>query len=61
MQPGHSQAKFVVYPIGAPRADGLQLINWIADRRVREPVPGLTALRQAKVRPNAPAKTDERV
>jgi len=43
VQAGHSQAKFVVYPIGAPRADGLQLINWIADRRVREPVPGLTA------------------
>lgn len=43
VQAGHSRAKFVVYPIGAPRADGLQLINWIADRRVREPVPGLTA------------------
>ncbi|MDR7296952.1 2-polyprenyl-6-methoxyphenol hydroxylase-like FAD-dependent oxidoreductase [Pelomonas aquatica] len=43
VQAGHSQAKFVVYPIGAPRADGLQLINWIADRRVREPTPGLTA------------------
>lgn len=44
VQAGHSQAKFVVYPIGAPRdSDGLQLINWIADRRVREPVPGLTA------------------
>jgi 2-polyprenyl-6-methoxyphenol hydroxylase-like FAD-dependent oxidoreductase len=43
VQAGHSQAKFVVYPIGAPRADGLQLINWIADRRVQEPVPGLTA------------------
>lgn len=43
VQAGHSQAKFVVYPIGAPRADGLQLINWIADRRLREPVPGLTA------------------
>ena len=43
VQAGYSQAKFVVYPIGAPRADGLQLINWIADRRVREPVPGLTA------------------
>lgn len=43
VQAGHSQAKFVVYPIGSPRADGLQLINWIADRRVREPVPGLTA------------------
>ena len=36
VQAGHSQAKFVVYPIGAPRdGDGLQLINWIADRRVR--------------------------
>lgn len=43
VQAGHSRAKFVVYPIGAPRADGLQLINWIADRRVREPEPGLTA------------------
>jgi 2-polyprenyl-6-methoxyphenol hydroxylase-like FAD-dependent oxidoreductase len=43
VQAGYSQAKFVVYPIGAPRADGLQLINWIADRRVRAPVPGLTA------------------
>jgi 2-polyprenyl-6-methoxyphenol hydroxylase-like FAD-dependent oxidoreductase len=43
VQAGHSRAKFVVYPIGAPRADGLQLINWIADRRVQEPVPGLTA------------------
>jgi 2-polyprenyl-6-methoxyphenol hydroxylase-like FAD-dependent oxidoreductase len=43
VQAGHSQAKFVVYPISAPRADGLQLINWIADRRVREPTPGLTA------------------
>ena len=44
VQAGHSQAKFVVYPIGAPReADGLQLINWIADRRVQPPTPGLTA------------------
>lgn len=43
VQAGYSQAKFVVYPIGAPRADGLQLINWIADRRLREPEPGLTA------------------
>ena len=43
VQAGYSAAKFVVYPIAAPRADGLQLINWIADRRVREPVPGLTA------------------
>ncbi len=44
VQAGHSQAKFVVYPIGAPReADGLQLINWIADRRVQAPTPGLTA------------------
>lgn len=43
VQAGHSQAKFVVYPIGAPRADGLQLINWIADRRVQQPTPGLTA------------------
>ncbi len=43
VQAGHSRAKFVVYPISTPRADGLQLINWIADRRVREPAPGLTA------------------
>jgi 5-methylphenazine-1-carboxylate 1-monooxygenase len=43
VQAGHSQAKFVVYPIGAPRADGLQLINWIADRRVQAPTPGLSA------------------
>lgn len=43
VQAGHSQAKFVVYPIAAPRADGLQLINWIADRRVQPPTPGLTA------------------
>lgn len=44
VQAGHSQAKFVVYPIGAPRErDGLQLINWIADRRVQPPTPGLTA------------------
>jgi len=43
VQAGHSRAKFVVYPIAAPRGDGLQLINWIADRRVREPEPGLTA------------------
>lgn len=43
VQAGHSRAKFVVYPIGAPRGDGLQLINWIADRRMREPEPGLTA------------------
>jgi hypothetical protein len=44
VQAGHSLAKFVVYPIGAPReGDGLQLINWIADRRVQPPTPGLTA------------------
>jgi 2-polyprenyl-6-methoxyphenol hydroxylase-like FAD-dependent oxidoreductase len=44
VQAGYSQSKFVVYPISAPRqSDGLQLINWIADRRVREPEPGLTA------------------
>lgn len=43
VQAGHSRAKFVVYPIGAPRADGLQRINWVADRRLREPEPGLTA------------------
>lgn len=43
VQAGYSQAKFVVYPIGVPRADGLQLINWIADRRVQEATLGLTA------------------
>ncbi|RZL36940.1 MAG: flavin-dependent oxidoreductase [Rubrivivax sp.] len=44
VQAGHSQAKFVVYPIAAPRqSDGLQLINWIADRRVRQPTAGRTA------------------
>jgi 2-polyprenyl-6-methoxyphenol hydroxylase-like FAD-dependent oxidoreductase len=37
VQAGHRRAKFVVYPIAPPRAeDGLQLINWIADRRLRE-------------------------
>jgi 2-polyprenyl-6-methoxyphenol hydroxylase-like FAD-dependent oxidoreductase len=36
VQAGHRRAKFVVYPIEPPRADGLQLINWICDRRLRE-------------------------
>lgn len=36
VQAGHSRAKFVVYPIEPPRADGLQLINWICDRRLRD-------------------------
>jgi len=36
VQAGHRRAKFVVYPIAPPRADGSQLINWICDRRLRE-------------------------
>ena len=37
VQAGHRRAKFVVYPIAPPRAaDGLQLINFICDRRLRE-------------------------
>lgn len=36
VQAGHRRAKFVVYPIEAPQADGTQLINWICDRRLRE-------------------------
>lgn len=36
VQAGHRLAKFVVYPIAPPAADGTQLINWICDRRVRE-------------------------
>lgn len=37
VQAGHRRAKFVVYPIASPRAsDGLQLINFICDRRQRE-------------------------
>ncbi|MES2049066.1 MAG: flavin-dependent oxidoreductase [Pseudomonadota bacterium] len=36
VQAGHRRAKFVVYPIEAPQADGTQLINWICDRRMRE-------------------------
>ena len=31
---GHLPHKFVAYPIDAPDADGLQLINWIAELRV---------------------------
>lgn len=33
---GHRRAKFVVYPIAPPQADGTQLIDWICDRRLRE-------------------------
>ncbi|KAB2887263.1 MAG: flavin-dependent oxidoreductase, partial [Burkholderiaceae bacterium] len=36
VQAGHRRAKFVVYPIAPPAPDGTQLINWIADRRLRE-------------------------
>ncbi|MCX2860422.1 flavin-dependent oxidoreductase [Paucibacter sp. PLA-PC-4] len=36
VQAGHRRAKFVVYPIAPPQADGTQLINWICDRRLRE-------------------------
>lgn len=36
VQAGHRRAKFVVYPIAPVRPDGLQLINWICDRRLRE-------------------------
>ena len=36
VQAGHRRAKFVVYPVAPPREDGLQLINWVADRRLRE-------------------------
>ena len=36
VQAGHRRAKFVVYPIAPPAADGTQLINWICDRRLRE-------------------------
>jgi 2-polyprenyl-6-methoxyphenol hydroxylase-like FAD-dependent oxidoreductase len=36
VQAGHRRAKFVVYPIAPPTADGSQLINWICDRRLRE-------------------------
>lgn len=35
---GHQDQKFVAYPIGAPRADGRQLINWIAELRVPQPL-----------------------
>ncbi|MBX9701233.1 MAG: flavin-dependent oxidoreductase, partial [Acetobacteraceae bacterium] len=33
VQAGHRDRKFVCYPIAAPRADGLQAINWIAEQR----------------------------
>ncbi|WCM89100.1 flavin-dependent oxidoreductase [Acidovorax sp. NCPPB 3576] len=36
VQAGHRRAKFVVYPIAPPAPDGTQLINWVADRRLRE-------------------------
>ena len=36
VQAGHRRAKFVVYPIEPVRPDGLQRINWICDRRLRE-------------------------
>jgi 5-methylphenazine-1-carboxylate 1-monooxygenase len=36
VQAGHRRAKFVVYPIEPPAADGSQLINWIADVRLRD-------------------------
>lgn len=36
VQAGHRRAKFVVYPIAPPAADGTQLINWICDRRIDE-------------------------
>lgn len=33
---GHEFQKFVVYPIGAPRDDGLQEINWIAELKYKD-------------------------
>ena len=36
VQAGHRRAKFVVYPIEPVRPDGLQRINWICDRRLRD-------------------------
>ena len=33
---GHQDQKFVAYPIGVPRADGLQQINWIAELRIAQ-------------------------
>lgn len=43
VQAGHSRAKFVVYPIShTPDAHGQVLINWIADRRMREGGAGST-------------------
>jgi 2-polyprenyl-6-methoxyphenol hydroxylase-like FAD-dependent oxidoreductase len=57
VQAGHSRAKFVVYPIEPPREDGLQLINWIADLRVHEPTPGLTA--PARADWSRPGKRDD--
>jgi 2-polyprenyl-6-methoxyphenol hydroxylase-like FAD-dependent oxidoreductase len=36
---GHEWQKFVCYPISAPRADGLQEINWIAELGYRDRPP----------------------
>src|SRR5690606_16431038 len=33
---GHEWQKFVCYPISAPREDGLQEINWIAELKFRD-------------------------
>lgn len=33
---GHQDQKFVAYPISAPRADGRQQINWIAELRIAQ-------------------------
>ena len=33
---GHEWQKFVVYPISAPDADGLQTINWIAELKYKD-------------------------
>jgi 2-polyprenyl-6-methoxyphenol hydroxylase-like FAD-dependent oxidoreductase len=31
---GHATLKFVAYPIAPPRTDGMQMINWIAERNM---------------------------
>lgn len=36
---GHSRHKFVCYPITEPDADGLQLINWVAEHAVDHQAP----------------------
>lgn len=36
---GHSRQKFVCYPITEPDADGLQMINWIAELAVERDTP----------------------